>query len=94
MMISFCERFSALLYIYFCNGEINFVLISLQEFLEKIFSTYSPDVLSYFEMNLETWRQLWRVLEMSDIMLMIVDIRYPVRLDTCIYTSFDLFCKK
>lgn len=49
-----------------------------QEFLEKIFSTYSPDVLSYFEMNLETWRQLWRVLEMSDIMLMIVDIRYPM----------------
>ena len=60
--------------------------------MEKIFSTYSPDELSYFEMNLETWRQLWRVLEMSDIILMIVDIRYPVRLDTCIYTIVDLFC--
>lgn len=34
--------------------------------------------LSYFELNLETWRQLWRVLEMSDILLVIVDIRYPV----------------
>lgn len=34
--------------------------------------------LSYFELNLETWRQLWRVLEMSDILLIIVDIRYPV----------------
>lgn len=33
---------------------------------------------SYFELNLETWRQLWRVLEMSDILLIIVDIRYPV----------------
>ncbi|XP_017891096.1 guanine nucleotide-binding protein-like 1 [Ceratina calcarata] len=33
---------------------------------------------SYFELNLETWRQLWRVLEMSDVLLMIVDIRYPV----------------
>ncbi|XP_014216237.1 guanine nucleotide-binding protein-like 1 [Copidosoma floridanum] len=34
--------------------------------------------ISYFELNLETWRQLWRVLEMSDILLIIVDIRYPV----------------
>lgn len=33
---------------------------------------------SYFELNLETWRQLWRVLEKSDILLVIVDIRYPV----------------
>ena len=28
-------------------------------------------------MNLETWRQLWRVLEISDIVLLIVDIRFP-----------------
>jgi len=28
-------------------------------------------------MNLETWRQLWRVLEISDIILLIVDIRFP-----------------
>lgn len=34
--------------------------------------------LSYFELNLETWRQLWRVLEISDILLVIVDARYPV----------------
>lgn len=34
--------------------------------------------MSYFELNLETWRQLWRVLEISDIVLIIVDIRYPV----------------
>ncbi|KAJ6646673.1 Guanine nucleotide-binding protein-like 1, partial [Pseudolycoriella hygida] len=34
-------------------------------------------ILSYFELNLETWRQLWRVLEISDIVLIIVDIRYP-----------------
>jgi len=33
---------------------------------------------SYFELNLETWRQLWRVLEMSDVLLIIVDIRYSV----------------
>ncbi len=28
-------------------------------------------------MNLETWRQLWRVVEISDILLLIVDIRFP-----------------
>lgn len=34
--------------------------------------------LSYCELNLETWRQLWRVLEISDIILVIADVRYPV----------------
>ncbi|KAH9627736.1 hypothetical protein HF086_017279 [Spodoptera exigua] len=34
--------------------------------------------MSYFELNLETWRQLWRVLEMCDILLLIVDVRYAV----------------
>lgn len=33
--------------------------------------------LSYCELNLETWRQLWRVLELSDIVLVIVDARFP-----------------
>ncbi|RZF33706.1 hypothetical protein LSTR_LSTR007734 [Laodelphax striatellus] len=33
--------------------------------------------LSLFELNLETWRQLWRVLELSDIVLIIVDARSP-----------------
>ena len=34
-------------------------------------------VASYYERNLETWRQLWRTLEMSDIILFVCDIRYP-----------------
>ena len=33
--------------------------------------------LSYFELNLETWRQLWRVLEISDVILCVVDVRFP-----------------
>ncbi|XP_058124530.1 guanine nucleotide-binding protein-like 1 [Anopheles ziemanni] len=33
--------------------------------------------LSFCELNLETWRQLWRVLELSDIILVIVDARFP-----------------
>jgi hypothetical protein len=32
-----------------------------------------PPILSF-----QTWRQLWRVLEMSDIVLLITDIRHPV----------------
>lgn len=38
------------------------------------------DQLSYFELNLETWRQMWRVMEMSDILVWIADARYPVNL--------------
>ncbi|XP_039625919.1 guanine nucleotide-binding protein-like 1 isoform X1 [Polypterus senegalus] len=51
---------------------------SFQEYLNRIYCQYEPTQLSYFEHNLETWRQLWRVMEMSDILLLITDIRYPV----------------
>lgn len=34
--------------------------------------------LSFYEGRLEFWRQLWRTLEMSDIVLMIVDARCAV----------------
>ncbi|XP_053694874.1 guanine nucleotide-binding protein-like 1 [Sabethes cyaneus] len=45
-------------------------------YLEK---THYDDMksLSFCELNLETWRQLWRVLELSDIVLIIVDARFP-----------------
>ncbi|EMP27863.1 Guanine nucleotide-binding protein-like 1 [Chelonia mydas] len=49
-----------------------------RDYLEGIYSTYQPSQLSYFEHNLETWRQLWRVLEMSDIILLITDVRHQV----------------
>lgn len=48
-----------------------------REYLKHIEENYDLKDLSYFELNLETWRQLWRVLEMSDIILFIVDIRFP-----------------
>ncbi|KAM0725204.1 Guanine nucleotide-binding protein-like 1 [Formica fusca] len=47
-------------------------------FTEYLKSMEELGNLSYFELNLETWRQLWRVLEMSDVLLIIVDIRYTV----------------
>ncbi len=43
-----------------------------------VLEKYSSEELSYFELNLETWRQLWRVLEMADVILLITDIRHPV----------------
>uniref|UniRef100_A0A1A7Y148 Guanine nucleotide-binding protein-like 1 n=1 Tax=Iconisemion striatum TaxID=60296 RepID=A0A1A7Y148_9TELE len=51
---------------------------SYREYLEDLHSRNPIGSLSHFEHNLETWRQLWRVLEMSDVILLIVDIRHPV----------------
>ncbi|KAK9885950.1 hypothetical protein WA026_013825 [Henosepilachna vigintioctopunctata] len=45
------------------------------EYLKKI-ETNAVNDIGFFELNLETWRQLWRVIEMSDIVLYIVDIRF------------------
>ena len=53
-------------------------LIYIQNYLENIMEKYSSEELSYFEINLETWRQLWRVIEMADMLLLITDIRHPV----------------
>lgn len=47
-------------------------------YLERIFANFDAEHLSYFEMNLETWRQLWRTVEICDIILMIVDVRFAV----------------
>lgn len=49
---------------------------------------YDASQLSYFELNIETWRQLWRVLEMSDVILLITDIRHPVITN---YIDCDIF---
>lgn len=60
------------------------LLIDLQKYISIIEKWHRDEnkIMSYFELNLETWRQLWRVLEISDIVLIIVDIRYPVN-DNC-----------
>lgn len=36
-------------------------------------------LLTPFERNLEVWRQLWRVLERSHLLVQIVDARNPLR---------------
>lgn len=52
---------------------------SFRDFMQAIEKRHYDDnkQLSYCELNLETWRQLWRVLELSDIFLMVVDVRSP-----------------
>ncbi|XP_045783431.1 guanine nucleotide-binding protein-like 1 [Maniola jurtina] len=47
-----------------------------REYIQALQATPHWKEMSYFELNLETWRQLWRVLEMCDILLLIVDVRY------------------
>uniref|UniRef100_A0A8D8XEB5 Guanine nucleotide-binding protein-like 1 n=1 Tax=Cacopsylla melanoneura TaxID=428564 RepID=A0A8D8XEB5_9HEMI len=48
-----------------------------RDYLSSIEKHFDWKDLSYFELNLETWRQLWRVMEISDIILIIIDVRYP-----------------
>lgn len=50
-----------------------------KEYVDELFKKkqgVDSKELSLFELNLETWRQLWRVLEFSDILLIIVDVRF------------------
>ncbi|KAF9130331.1 Guanine nucleotide-binding-like protein 1 [Mortierella sp. 14UC] len=49
-----------------------------EAWMDSIYDKYPAEELSYFEHNLDVWRQLWRVLEISDIIMIIVDIRHPV----------------
>ncbi|KAJ3151617.1 Guanine nucleotide-binding-like protein 1 [Geranomyces michiganensis] len=49
-----------------------------KKWMSDVYRKHRADELSYFEHNLEVWRQLWRVVEISDIILFIVDVRHPV----------------
>ncbi|KAI6656893.1 hypothetical protein LOD99_16195 [Oopsacas minuta] len=48
-----------------------------EAYLEEIYSKFPMDYLSYFEHNLESWRELWRVLEISQVVMLITDVRHP-----------------
>ncbi len=49
-----------------------------KNWLKNIYQRSDLNELSYFEHNIEVWRQLWRVCEISDIILIVVDARHPV----------------
>ena len=54
--------------------------------LKNIHSDYKLEELSPFEHNLQVWRQLWRVMERSQVILLVVDIRNPLLyLPSCFY---------
>ena len=51
---------------------------SYRDWLGKIQDRFPIEQLSFFELNLEVWRQLWRTVEISDVLLIVTDIRQPV----------------
>lgn len=52
-----------------------------QEYFDKwcqqIIKVYGDDILP-FENNIDVWRQLWRTIEQSDVIILVVDIRNPL----------------
>lgn len=55
------------------NEERNFA-----RWLQNIYSNYPAQRLNRFEHNLNVWRQLWRVCERSDVVVMVADARHPL----------------
>eukprot|EP00474_Spongospora_subterranea_P005212 CRZ05670.1 hypothetical protein [Spongospora subterranea] len=49
-----------------------------ENWLKSIHSEHPDTNLNLFEHNLEVWRQLWRTIESSHIILLITDARYPL----------------
>lgn len=47
-----------------------------QDWLEQM-GEFNKEEVSLYERNLEVWRQLWRVVEVSDLLVVVVDIRHP-----------------
>ena len=57
----------------------------VEEQEERYFSEWAAKIhalegveVTPFELNLEVWRQLWRVCEFSDAILLVADVRYPI----------------
>jgi len=49
-----------------------------EAYLEKIHSEHDKRQLSFFEHNIETWRQIWRLIEFADIVAIVADVRHPI----------------
>ena len=52
--------------------------IQFDTWCSNIHSNFKPGDITPFEHNLEVWRQLWRVVEQSDIILLTCDCRNPL----------------
>ena len=49
-----------------------------ESYLSSVYSRYPPSRLNHFEHNVGVWRQLWRVCELSDVLLLSADVRHPM----------------
>lgn len=47
----------------------------MSTYAESLPSTPAP---SFFERNLQVWRQLWRTVEASEVLLVLIDVRFPL----------------
>jgi len=47
-------------------------------YLTQVHQQYDTLSLSFFEHNFETWRQLWRLIELVDVVVIVADSRHPV----------------
>ena len=52
--------------------------IQFDNWCSAIHSSYEQGQITPFEHNLEVWRQLWRVVEQSDVLLLTCDCRNPL----------------
>ena len=52
--------------------------IQFDSWCSAIHSSYEQGQITPFEHNLEVWRQLWRVIEQSDVLLLTCDCRNPL----------------
>jgi ribosome biogenesis GTPase A len=48
-----------------------------EDYLLQIYGRWGRARLNFFEHNLEVWRQLWRVCERSDVLVVLADVRHP-----------------
>lgn len=62
------------------------VLNTVNPNLSTVSSSFSRFILTPFERNLDIWRQLWRVVEQSSVLVQIVDARNPM-----LFFCSDLF---
>ncbi|KAG2373608.1 hypothetical protein C9374_011897 [Naegleria lovaniensis] len=45
---------------------------------EQIYGKHKQEDLNYFEENVHVWKQLWKTIELSDILFVVADIRHPL----------------
>lgn len=47
------------------------------DFITNVYKDCGDGELNFFEHNLGVWRQLWRAIEMADVLLLCCDVRWP-----------------